>query len=315
MDELARRGVLDDAYYISGFAAGINNQIVNPESNNMMLIGDPTVCQGLLEAVVVRKDSFENLKSCRFFEINTARFAESLAMPGQLESELKQLTTALKSISKRQKVVLALDFQDFYDVYKLKAGMAASLYFQLKEAIEDKSISVVILANHELYEKLLSKDKRLEQTFNLLDLRRPGEYDLLKIALDFARRINSRYQHLLPHEVNVVIERDTVKEALILAQKYYPQGLSVNKFQEVVDKIIIRRLGRAQGLAFRLNQIQERILKAARGLFGGSSQGQQEMDFLKFTLDRLLGKYRRTKTDLEEQEEFVKGIKEKSNGG
>ncbi|MFC1675042.1 AAA family ATPase, partial [Candidatus Omnitrophota bacterium] len=311
LDELARRGELDDAYYVSTAAAALNNRMVNEDINNFMVVGDPAVCQGLIEAIVARKgdSSLENLKKARFFEINTARFADTLAIPGQLEVELSKLSNALKAAYERQRVVLVLDFQDFAYIGKMKAGMMGSTYLQLKEAIEAKNISVVILASPQIYETLLVKDKRLDSKFDIIDLRQPADYDLLKIARDFTRRINRVYKNILPDGVRARVERSILPEALTLSQKYYPEGLSVNKLQEVIDKIITRTFTKSERLAAALADTREKLLKAAVELSAKKEAEPEEAEFLELTLDKLLSEQEAVAKELKEHGKFLERIR------
>src|SRR3989338_3334160 len=310
LNELAKEGRIDDTYYLSKYAAALNSQAVNPGYNNVMIIGDPSICQGLVEAVVVRKTkspSLNNFKEAKFFEINTTRFAEGLAIPGQFELELSKYISALKKAYSKNRIVLVLNFQDFYDLYKIKGGMSASLYFQLKEAIEAENIMVVILANSYLYDEKLSKDKRLEPKFGIIDLRRPPEYDLLNIARDFTGRLESIYRDILPPDVKLSIDLKVLEEALRLSQKYYPQGLSVNKLQEVIDRVIICNLGMFARLAARVNEIDRRVFKAAKQLsrFIKDNQSPQEQDFLEQALDRFLNERRVVEGKIKENQRFL----------
>jgi len=309
LDELARQKKIDDTYYFSSGVAVLNSQVTNDDINNLMVIGDPTATQGFIEAAVVRKKELGNLKKAKFLEINTARFIEGLSMPGQLEVTLRKLNTAIKAAYKNKRVVLVLNFQDYYDLSQMKGGMA-SLYFQLKEALEAKNISLVLLANPQLYEAQVSKDKKLSARSEIIDLRTPQEYDLELIARKYARNINSLYRNILPEGIKVIVPRKVIKEGLALSQKYYSQGLSVNKLQEVIDKIIVNKFTSREKLQAHIKETEEMLLKASEKLQEAVAQkkDKQEIAFLEKTLDDLLTKRAVLKKELEEYNSFLKEL-------
>ena len=256
LDALAEQGELDKTYYIPTPAGAFNSQVANPDINNIIMVGDLVACQGLINAIVLKKKELSNLKRARFFEINTALFVDRLAVPAELESELGKLVNYIKTVYAQERVVLVLNFQAFDEVYKIKFDKMASLHLLLRGAINDRNISVVILANPKFYDDNLSKDKHLEEKFSVLDLRSIKQYDLLRIARDFMAGAAKRYEDLLPEGVKIAISKEVLEKALELSQKYYHQGFCVQKLQEVVDKVISRRLAKEELLNAGVNNIK-----------------------------------------------------------
>jgi len=311
LDALASDRKIDDTYYLSSSVAMLNDQVANEACKNVFLVGDPVATQGLLEATIVRKASLTNLKNARFLEVNTARFIDNLAIPGQLESDLRKLTTAIKTVYKKERVVLVLNFQDFFDMYKMKGGTGASLYFQMIEAIEAKNISVAILSNPELYERKLSKERKLQDKFGVIDLKTLPEYDLKRIARNHVRRLNTLYKDILPEGINLNMSRQDTELALYLAQKYYPQGLPVNKFQEVLDRVITGVFTDGDRLNANLAEIRKKLLKAAQELQKAMERKApaEETDFLELTIDKLLTQREEASKKIEENTKLLEKIK------
>ncbi|MFH1791524.1 MAG: AAA family ATPase, partial [Candidatus Omnitrophota bacterium] len=315
LDELASRRALDDTYYMSDKVSQLNNGLLNVDANNSMLIGDPVACQGLIEACVVRKAEFSNLRRARFFELNGGRFADSLAIPAVLEKELKKLSEGLEAVAGTKgvsRVILVINFQDIYAMTRMKGGMTATISNQLKQVLESENVSVIIAADPILYKEKLAREKRLEARFQVIDLRAPPEYALLDIARNFKRKISTAYAGLIPAGIDVTIKRDTIKGALRLSGKYYTDGLSVNKLQEILDRIITETFTFAGTGGAYLRDIRGRILKTGSRLAAAVRDGgqEEEVEFLENTLDRLLAEEEGASARLKAHEEFMKAITE-----
>jgi len=311
LDELANDRKIDDTFYLSSSIAMLNDQVANEACKNAFIVGDPVATQGMIEATIVRKQSLTNLKNAKFLEVNTARFIDSLAIPGQLESDLRKLTNAIKTLYKDERIILVLNFQDFFDMYKMKGGMGASLYFQMIEAIEAKNISVVILTNLELYERKLLKEKKLQDKFGVIDLKTLPEYDLKRIARNHVRRLNIIYKDILPDGVDIKISREDMEMALYLAQKYYPQGLPVNKFQEVLDRVITGVFTAGDRLSAEVSETRKKLLKSAQELHSAIARSApaEEIEFLEVTIDRLMTEREAAAKKIEENEKLLEKIK------
>ncbi|MFH1777257.1 MAG: AAA family ATPase [Candidatus Omnitrophota bacterium] len=315
LNELARAGKIDDTYYLERDAGNINNQIAVRGRNNVVIVGDPEVGEGLLEAIVVRSEqevtTLTNLQGAKFLEFNTARFVDKLAMPGQLEEEVAKLINSIKNVYWREQVVLVFNFQDFYSIGEIKGKMIGGLYLLLEAALNAENISVLGIANKQVYAGLFENDRRLESKFEKCELTSPAPYDMRRIMRQFRLRVTDIYAGIFPEGVSLNISRRTIDDAIKLAEKYYPSGTPPNKLQEIIDKIITDKLLRLERLNSELIDHEEKLLKAAEGLKRALLGGEQaEVDFFKEVIDRKLSEYEAITNQIEEHDRFINRIKE-----
>ncbi len=281
LTQLAQEGKFDDSGYLEEVAQAIDRQVGVSGANNVVLVGDPIVGEALVEAMATRiaqkTSQPTNLTDVTFLEFNTTRFIDELSIPGKFEEEIQKLILAIQKSKTTEKVVLLLNFQDIYRVgaLTLKEGLMNNLYFRFKEAIIDPDISIVGIANEMVYKKFFEQSEDLKRAFGVIELKTPPQYDLSNRLNEFKKRIPQLYQNLLPEGVSFSVKKKTLDEAIDLTQKYVPTGALPNKVQEILDRIIVQKLGKKRELELRLRDTEEKIKRGVRKLVE-AEQGKEE---------------------------------------
>ncbi|MDD5440099.1 MAG: AAA family ATPase, partial [Candidatus Omnitrophica bacterium] len=308
LDKLAEAGKIDDTYYVDEIGA-IDAQAENNDANNFLLVGDPTLAQGAIEAAVARKQTLKTFKDARFFEIDTAQFVDSLAVPGMLDNVLKKLITAIQTEAdtRHGRSVVVLNFRDYVETPMITGRGGKNIdmvYSQLSRAIRSKNVSVIIITPPALHEKTLSKTGKYDDNFMKIDLTKPREYDVRRIARSYVMKINTLYKDRLPDGVKVRVERSVIEETLEAIGRYYTGTFAVTKFQELTDRIIIEEFSRGDALRFELDDVRRRLMLAGQALSVAirAGRGREETDFLEVTLDRLQRRYQEIREALKAYE-------------
>ena len=318
LTEMAQEGKFDDAGYLEKEALAIDRQIGVTKKNNVVLVGDPVVGESLVEAIVTRmaqgKSKTDNLNDVTFLEFNTTQFIDELTYPGKFEQKIRDLILAIQATKKTKKVVLVLNFQDIYRVgaLTLKPDMMRNLHFRFKEAINDPDISILGVANENVYEGYFENNEKLKDAFGVVELKVPPPYKLDSILRDYKKRIPSLYGDLLPKGVKFKITTKVLKEAVKLCQKYDPSGTLPNKVQEIIDRIIIQKLGKTRELQLQLQHVEIKCERAVQKLVEAEEKGNElTANHLDQILLKLIQEKERLTREKEEHQAFLEEVKSK----
>jgi len=317
LTEMAKEGKFEDSGYLEVEARKIANQAGVSGANNTILVGDPIVGEALVEAMATRiaqgTSKPKNLTDVTFLEFNTTRFIDELSIPGKFEDEIRRLILAIKATKKTDKVVLVLNFQDIYRVgaLTLKGRAMANLYFRFKEAITDPDISILGVANEKVYKEYFEGNEDLKRSFGVVEIKTPPKYNLIRILRDFKRRIPDIYKDLLPEGIRFKVMKKTLDGAIELCRKYDPSGSLPNKVQEILDRIIVEKLGRTRDLELQLKDIEERLNRGVKELVRAEEAGDEKTTtILNVILMRLLEEKDSLLKQQEEHNTFLTKVKE-----
>ncbi|MBI4972051.1 MAG: AAA family ATPase, partial [Candidatus Omnitrophica bacterium] len=322
LDPLVRQKTLDTTYFSTEDAMSINTQMKGHGSPHALIIGDPIRGHGLAEAMFVKAQEDEGLdldvfKDAKILEFNTSRFLDAIAAPGQFESRVRALITALKTLYDNEKneggkkrVILYLDFEDFSQVALKRGFELSSLYLVFKDLLAESNISLLGVVNKEIYEKLFETEKRLKGRFYEHFLRETSEEEYRSNLISYSDSLKNRYKNLLPKGVEEIrLEEDVITQAHELTRRFIPSGSPVTKIKEIIDKIIVHKLTREKTENQALRNEEKRILDAARKLKEAVSQNDNEqIQFLEKAIDRSLGELEAITKRRDSAKQFINSI-------
>lgn len=207
-------------------------QILNRRSkNNPVLLGAPgvgktAVAEGIAQRIA-SGDVPERLQDAQVYLLDLSGVVAGTQYRGQFESRLKNI---IEEASRDNTILVIDEIHSIVSAGDADGAMNAANI--LKPALSKGEIQVIGATTLDEYRKYIEKDAALERRFQPVILEEPSVEDTIEIL----RGTKDYYEDF--H--NITIDDETIREAVVLSEKYINDRFFPDKAIDVIDEAASR---------------------------------------------------------------------------
>ncbi len=206
--------------------------------------GKTVLIQGVLNLFKQKKTS-SILQNSLFFELDTNNLLSGISHKGELEERLRKVFCYLEKLNR------PILFIDEIQILLDDQSNGKSIYFLLKNQLTKSNTILICTTSNEAFQKLLEKDNPLQNFFEKFNLEEP---DQERTSL----MININKGYLEEHH-NVLIDNETIREAVKLAKRYLPEIQIPESAIKLIDSTMSSIRTQLDTIPIELEQHQEHM--------------------------------------------------------